>query len=413
MHLAILTQYYPPEIGAPQRRLSHLAGRFLHAGHSVTILAGMPNYPQGKIFPGYGGVFRREQRDGASVLRTLTYPAQGVKFLPRLTSYFTFVYSSAILGSFFLPAPDYVFVESPPLFLGLSGYWLSRLKSARMIFNVADLWPESAVRLGVLNRDSLAFRLSDRLEKFCYRKSWLVTGQSKTILEDVEQRFPGTRLFHLSNGVDTTVFRPENGTSEARATMCQNGDFLAVYAGLHGLAQGLEQVLEAAEMLQPKGGFQFVLIGDGPQKAALQAQANSRGLRNVRFLDPRPSEEMPRLLASVDALLVPLKGFIPGAVPSKLYEAMGCGRPVVLMAGGEAADVVRRSDSGIVVDPGDIDGIAQALLRLRGESQLAKRLGENGRKTALQIFDRNHIAERFIQYLEAELPGRKALPQGL
>lgn len=366
----------------------------------------MPNYPQGKIFPGYGGLFRREQRGGVSVLRTLTYPAQGVKFLPRLTSYFTFVFSSAALGSAFLPPPDYLFVESPPLFLGLSGYWLSRLKSARMIFNVADLWPESAVRLGVLGRDTLAYRLSERLEKFCYRKAWLVTGQSKTILQDVEQRFPGTRLFHLSNGVDTVLFTPENGTPAARASMSQNGDFLAVYAGLHGLAQGLEQVLEAAEMLQSAGGFQFVFIGDGPQKAALQAQASSRGLNNVRFLDPRPSDEMPRLLASADVLLVPLKGFIPGAVPSKLYEAMGCGRPVVLMADGEAADVVRQADSGIVVEPGDIPGIANALRRLREESQLGARLGENGRQMALRRFDRDRIADGFIQYLEAEIAHR-------
>jgi glycosyltransferase involved in cell wall biosynthesis len=402
VHLAILTQYYPPEIGAPQRRLSHLAGRFVQAGHSVTVLAGMPNYPQGRIFPGYGGVFSREQRENVSVLRTLTYPAQGVKFLPRLTSYFTFVVSSAFFGSAFLSSPDYLFVESPPLFLGLSGYLLSRLKSARMIFNVADLWPESAVRLGVLDGDCLAFRLSERLERFCYRKSWLVTGQSKTILQDVERRFPGVRLFHLSNGVDTTLFKPEKATLNARATMCHSGDFLAVYAGLHGLAQGLEQVLEAAEILQPMGGFQFVLIGDGPQKAALQAQASSRGLGNVRFLDPQPSDEMPRLLASADALLVPLKGFIPGAVPSKLYEAMGCGRPVVLVAEGEAAEVVREANSGIVVKPGDILGIANALRRLREDSRLGTALGENGRKAVLERFDRVRIAESFVQYLEAE-----------
>ncbi|MGH9503932.1 MAG: glycosyltransferase family 4 protein [Terriglobales bacterium] len=403
MHLAILTQYYPPEIGAPQRRLSHLAGRFVQAGHAVTVLTGMPNYPQGVLFPGYGGAFSREQRENVAVIRTLTYPAQGVQFLPRLTSYFTFVISSAVMGSAFLPAPDYLLVESPPLFLGLSGYWLSRLKSARLIFNVADLWPESAVRLGLLRRDSLAFRWSERLERFCYRKAWLVTGQSKTILQDVQQRFPETRLFHLSNGVDTRLFRPDNASASARSTMCGNGDFLAVYAGLHGLAQGLDQILDAAAMLKSQGGFQFVFIGDGPQKKALQSQASSRALTNVRFLDPQQSDQMPRLLASADALLVPLKGFIPGAVPSKLYEAMGCGRPVVLMADGEAAEVVRKANSGIVVQPGDTPAIAQALRRLREESQLGTALGENGRKAVLESFDRNHIAESFMQYLQAEL----------
>ena len=308
-----------------------------------------------------------------------------------------------MLGSVFLSPPDYLFIESPPLFLGLSGYWLSRLKSARMIFNVADLWPESAVSLGVLNRDSLAFRLSERLEQFCYRKSWLVTGQSKTILHDVKQRFPETRLFHLSNGVDTKLFRPENASRDARYTLCRNGDFLAIYAGLHGLAQGLEQVLEAAEILQPQGGFQFVFIGDGPQKAGLKARANSRGLTNVRFLDPLPAEEIPKLLASADALLVPLKGFIPGAVPSKLYEAMGCGRPVILVAESEPAEVVREANSGIVVDPGDISGIANALRQLKEEPQLGTTLGQNGRRMVLERFDRDRISDNFVQYLQDEM----------
>ena len=400
MRLAILTQYYPPETGAPQRRLSHLAGQFVRAGHSVTVLTAMPNYPQGKIFPGYGGLVQREQRDGVNVIRTAIYPTQKTGFLPRLANYFSFVISSATLGPLLLPRPDYLFVESPPLFLGLSGYWLSRLKSTRLIFNVADLWPESAVRLGVLREDSFSFRVSAWLERFCYRRSWLITGQSKSILESVAQRFPKVRPFHLSNGVDTTVFKPERKTPAQRAALCSNGDFLAVYAGLHGLAQGLEQLLDAAEILKSESSFQFVLIGDGPQKSALQERARARQLSNVRFLDGRSADQMPELLASADVLLVPLKGFIPGAVPSKLYEGMGSGRPVVLIADGEAADVVREADAGMVVEPGNISGIADALRRLRADAQLGAKMGENGRKTALERFDRDRIAKGFIQRLE-------------
>jgi glycosyltransferase involved in cell wall biosynthesis len=407
LHIAILTQYYPPEIGAPQRRLSHLAERFVRAGHSVTVLTGMPNYPKGRIFPGYRGFLRREQIRGVNVIRAWMYTTHSARLLPRLMSYFSFVLSSAILGTLFLPRPDYLFVESPPLFLGLSGYWLSRLKSARLIFNVADLWPESAVEVGIVSRDSLAFRVSERLEKFCYKKSWLVTGQSKTILEDIRLRFPGICCFHLSNGVDTNQFQPGNEGNE-RATLGVNGDFLAMYAGLHGLAQGLEQVLDAAGMLN-EDGFQFVFVGDGPRKSALQKQVRNRQLRNIRFLDARPAEELPSLLASADVLLVPLKGFIRGAVPSKLYEAMGSGRPVVLIAAGEAADVVRETNAGIVVRPGDAFGIANALRRLRTETQLAKTLGDNGRRAAVESFDRDRIATGFIDYLEANLARQAGL----
>lgn len=369
----------------------------------MSVLTGMPNYPQGKIFPGYGGLAHREQMDGVQVIRTAIYPTQKATFLPRLVNYFSFVISSASLGSVLLPRPDYLLVDSPPLFLGLSGYGLSRLKSTRLIFNVADLWPETAVRLGMLREDSLAVRVSQRLERFCYQKSWLVTGQSKSILESIAQRFPKIRLFHLSNGVDTSRFKPERKTPAERAALCRDGDLLAVYAGLHGLAQGLEQILDAAELLKPEGGFQFVLIGDGPEKSALQERARQRQLNNVTFLNPRSADEMPVFLACADALMVPLKGFIPGAVPSKLYEGMGSGRPVILMASGEAADVVRETEAGMVVEPGDIPGIANALRRLRAEPQLRAAMGENGRKAAVERFDRDRIAQRFIQYLEAGL----------
>jgi len=406
VHLAILTQYYPPEIGAPQRRLSHLASQFVRAGHSVSVLTAMPNYPRGKIFPGYGGLWRRETEEGIHLIRTPIYPAQSANFLPRLTNYFSFVISSACVGGILLPRPDCLLVESPPLFLGLSGYWLSRLKSARLVFNVSDLWPESAVRLGIVRRDGFAFRLSEWFEEFCYRKAWLVTGQSKTILESVAHRFPTVRLYHLSNGVDTSAFNLRVKSPADRAPLCKNGDFLAIYAGLHGLAQGLEQILDAAELVGTESGFQFVLIGDGPEKAALVARARAQGLSNVCFLDPRSADEMPALLACADVLLVPLKGFIPGAVPSKLYEGMGSGRPVLLIASGEAASVVSETSAGLVVQPGDIPAIVDALRRLKAEPELGRIMGENGRKAALERFDRDLIAKEFIEYLEVEVAAR-------
>ena len=158
VHLTVLTQYYPPEIGAPQVRLSELAAHFVQRGHSVTVLTAMPNYPTGKIYPGYSGLLRREHRDGVSMIRTFIYPTQKTDFMPRLMNYFSFVLSSATLGSALLGRADYLLVESPPLFLGLSGFWLSRLKHARLIFNVSDLWPETAVRLGILQPGSLACR---------------------------------------------------------------------------------------------------------------------------------------------------------------------------------------------------------------------------------------------------------------
>ncbi len=267
MRIGILTQYYPPEMGAPQARLSHLAGQLVRRGHEVVVLTAMPNYPRGRVFPGYGGLWRREERDGVKVLRCGLYPTVNVRMAPRLASYFSFVLSSLLVGAFGLPKLDYLLTESPPLFLGISGYLLARRTGARWIFNVSDLWPESAVALGAVS-EGPGLRASRRLEAFCYRKAWLVTGQSREILKNIQDRFPSVPVYHLSNGVDTDLFRPERRSPGARARLSNgrgapNG-CVAMYAGLHGIAQGLDQILEAASKLADLPSLEIALVGDGP-----------------------------------------------------------------------------------------------------------------------------------------------------
>jgi glycosyltransferase involved in cell wall biosynthesis len=175
-----------------------------------------------------------------------------------------------------------------------------------------------------------------------------------------------------------------------------------LYAGLHGIAQGLEQVVRAAELLREDRGLRFVLIGDGPEKKQLQEQAARAQLTNVRFWEARSAKEVPALLASADAILVPLKSYIPGAVPSKLYEAMATQRPVVLVASGEAADIVERNRAGCVLEPGDVTGMAGAIRQLRADASRRAELGRNGRRAAEEHFDRSRIAQRFVEFLEQQ-----------
>ncbi len=363
MNLIILSQYYPPEVGAPQNRLSELARLMVEKGDSVSVLTAMPNYPTGSIYPGYGGLFKRECLNGVNIVRTFIYPTQKTDFLRRLTNYFSFVITSAVVGTFLLKRADVLLVESPPLFLGLSAVWLCFVKRARLIFNVSDLWPESAVQLGILRRNSLLHRLSSWLESFCYRRSWLITGQSRSIINDIRQRFPNCRTYH----------------------------------------QGLGQVLTAAEDLFEDRRFRFVLVGDGPEKKMLMGQAAQRGLTNVEFRDPRRSEEIPALIAGCDIVLVPLTSYLLGAVPSKLYEAMAGGKPIILVASGEASQIINEHQAGIAVEPGDIKGLVQALKTLLAQPQLRRTLGENGRRAAKQHFDRETIVSRFREFLEEKL----------
>ena len=400
MRLAIHTQYYPPEMGAPQARLSELAARFVARGHEVFVLTAMPNYPLGRLHEGYGGLLRREELAGTKVIRTYIYPSKSVSMLPRLWNYFSFVFSSLGFGAFSLPKIDYLLTENPPLFLGIAGYGLSRLKGARWIFNVSDLWPESAVHLGVV-KEGPALRASYALEAFCYRKAFLVTGQSRGILSNIERRFPEVPCHLLTNGVDPDLFRPD--LAPRREHFGLKGSCVAVYTGLHGIAQGLDQLLEAAHRLRDVDGFMLYLVGDGPEKEALKRQTKEMELPNLRFLDPLPRSEMPSLMASADIAIACLKQTLPGAVPSKIYEAMGAARPLMLVGDGEPAEILRETGAGLAVDPGDLDGLEAAFRTLAEDPAKRRELGAAGRRAAENRFNRWRGVDSLIDRLEEGL----------
>jgi glycosyltransferase involved in cell wall biosynthesis len=399
MRIAILTQYYPPEVGAPQRRLSFLARLLVRRGHGVWVLTAMPNYPSGRIFPGYGGWLRRERMDGVTILRSFIYASNSLSFLPRMASYLSFVASSVMNGLWALPGLDILIVESPPLFLAISGFALSTAKGARLVFNVSDLWPASALELGVIRR-GLSYRLASLLERFAYKNADLVSGQSRGIVEDIQSRQPKARVCLFSNSVDTADFSPEKRSESLRREYAGPDEMLVTYAGLHGLAQGLHQVLDTAADLGRDSGVRFLLVGDGPEKADLMARARAERLSHVTFRPAVAAAEVPVLLASSDVILVPLRTALTGAVPSKLYEAMASGRPVVVSADGEAKRIVTDAGCGIAVVPGDSKGLSEAIRTLKANPALRDEMGLRGRKAAETLYDRERVTERFIDELE-------------
>ena len=400
MHIGILTQYYPPEMGAAQSRLSDLALQLRRRGHEVVVLTAMPNYPHGRILDGYHGLYRREERPEGDVIRAWIWPSASRHPLPRMLSYLSFTISAALTGAVCLPRLDILITESPPLTLGPTGWLLSKLKRARAVFNVSDLWPESAVTLGMLSPNARSTRFAYRLEAFSYRHSWRVSGQSNEIIESVERRFPGVRTVPLLGGVDTERFDPVLRSTAVRHRVLGDEPVIAVYAGLHGLAQGLDLVLDAAEILRDVPGLAIVLIGDGPVKRALVRDAEARGLRNIRFVEAIGRDDVPSVLASADIAIVPLGFRLPGAVPSKLYEAMASGVPVVLVAEGEPADILDAAAGGLAVKPGDASGLAAALEHLASSSPLRESLGAAGRTAAVAKHDRRVSCDRFIDALE-------------
>lgn len=401
MRILFLTQYYPPEIGAAQNRLSDLARRLTKSGHNVTVLTALPSYPKGEIYEGYRGRLKMtDEHDGIRVLRTWVYATKKKSFIPRILNYLSFALLSVIVGSLTAGNADAVIVESPPLFLGFSGYFLSKLKRAKFVLNVSDLWPESAVVLNVLH-DRRLIRWATRGEEWLYRQASLVTGQTQGIVDSIRRRCANKPVHLLTNGV-----APEFLERVAQARVSRQflrdkfgfgQKFIVAYTGVHGLAQGLETLLRSADLLSEQIEIQFCFFGDGPEKSHLQSVAAERGLGNVHFYSSLKASEMAELLASIDVSVVLLKrnDLFKGALPSKLFEALGAGVPVVAALDGEAKELVERSRGGLFVEPENPEDMADKLLKLYRDAEVCRCLGENGKAYVGAHYDRKEIAKCF------------------
>ena len=401
MRIVLLTHYFPPEVGAPQARLYELASRAAAGGHSVTVVTGFPNYPTGVVPPEYRGHFRMEESmDGVRVVRTSVYATPNRGFVRRILNHLSFAASSLTAVRAVGPA-DVLFVESPPLFAGLAALAYRLLKRAPYVFNVSDIWPESAVQLGAL-RNRSAVRLAEMLEMHLYRRAARVSVVTPGMVERLAAR--GVRrekLFLLTNGVDSDIYRPMPPNVELARRLGIEGRKVFLYAGTHGMAQGLDVVLEAARRTADPVVL-YVLAGEGAAKEALMKKAAAERIANTLFLPNQPKSVMPDLLNLAYATIVPLKrlDLFKSALPSKMFESMASAKPIVASVWGEAADLVERAGCGIVVAPEDPVALHQAVEKLAADPALARDLGEKGRRYVMEHFDRRVIAERFIALLQ-------------
>ncbi|MFA6567697.1 MAG: glycosyltransferase family 4 protein [Victivallales bacterium] len=406
MKLVILTQYYPPEHGAPQNRLHDLARRWATAGHEVTVLTAMPNYPGGKIFPEYRGKFIfNEVIDGVKVVRCWILPPKKKSTARQLICYFSFVKSAALVGLFKLGKSDFLICESPPLFLGFTALFLSFVKSSKLIMNISDLWPESAVQLGMI-RKGPALSFLEWFEKLLYRKSVLVSCQTEGIVEGVKKRYPEAKTFLFPNGVDLEMFNKQPKDAKfAESHGIPKDSFVIGYAGNHGRSQALPQVIEAANILKNEKIF-FMFFGDGPEKSGLQKKTSELGLKNLKFFDSVPREKMAHLLSQFDIALVPLKDIkiFEGARPSKIFELMAGQIPFIFCGKGEGAEVALKSGCAKVVPPENPEKLAAAILELSKLPPESRRsMGLKGRNFVVNSYDRAKLAEEFMRVLKTIL----------
>ena len=404
MKLLILTQYYPPEIGAPQNRLHELAIRLKDKGINVEVLTALPNYPEMEIQTDYQNKQKRiEIIDGVQIYRSWIYVSKSKNIISRLLNYFSFVWSSYWKGRT-LGDYDFLLVESPPLFLGYSAMALSKILNSKLIFNVSDLWPESAEKLGIVTNKAL-LKLAYNLEKKCYKNAALITGQTQGIVDSISERFPDTNIMWLPNGVDISFYNPDkiNQTNFRKLNNYKDDDLIFFYGGILGYAQGLEIIIKTAELLKGRDNIKFVIQGSGPEKEKLIKLKDRCKTKNVSFLDPVPKSMMPSILKAIDVAVIPLKklDLFKGAIPSKIFEASAMKKPLLLGVDGEAKKhFIEKGKAGLYFTPEDHESLKTQIIFLADNPKDRNQMGENARNYVSSFFNRNKIASDLFDKLQ-------------
>jgi glycosyltransferase involved in cell wall biosynthesis len=401
LKLLILTQYFPPETGAPQNRLFWLAKAMVKNGFDVSVLTAMPNYPQMKVYKGYRNKFYLyEEMDGIKVHRCYIYASTKKSIPLRLANYFSFVKTSFLTGICKIRKTDYILCESPPLFLGITALLLKIIKRSRLIFNVSDLWPESAEKLGIIS-NRLLLNVSKTLEEIIYKNSEFITGQTQGIVSNIHSRFPDKRIFWLKNGIQAADYLnlAEGWRAEAGY---KPDDFILIYAGIIGHAQGLEVILKAAAILKGYDKIKFIIAGSGPEKPALLRMAEKMELKSVVFPDSMPKNKMLSVINESDAGIIPLKNLelFRGAIPSKIFDNLALKKPVLLGIEGEAKSLfIDRGNCGLAFKPENENDLADKILTLYNSPELVTRLGENAFNYGMSHFLTDRIADDFIKFI--------------
>lgn len=404
MRILYLSQYFPPEAGATQSRAFDMASHFVRCGHTVTMLAEIPNHPSGVIPPDYRcKIYTRSDMDGIDVIRVWVKASTQKNFRSRMFFYLSFMINATLAGLFLARGRyDLIYASSPPLFVGAAALALSYIKRTRLVFEVRDLWPESAAVLGEISNPRY-INWATRLEEACYRRACRIIVVTHGVYDRLMTRgFPRDKLTIIPNGADTDEFYfRENDGRQLRARLDLENKFVAVYAGIFGLAQGLETIIESARLLREDHRIHFLLVGEGPKKSEITALAARHQLSNLTILPEQPRAAIPNILSAADVALVPLRkvNLFTITIPSKLFDAWACERPVVLSIDGEARMLLERAKGGLFVQPENPGELARALIQLVDSPEDLLKMGKNGRDFTLQYYSRQALADQLLQIL--------------
>jgi glycosyltransferase involved in cell wall biosynthesis len=408
MRILFFCHYFPPEGNAPASRTYEHCLRWVRQGHSVTVITCAPNVPNGVVYPGYKNRLwpQRESVDGIDVLRTWTFVAPNAGSLKRIANYVSYMISSVITCLFFCRRPNVIISTSPQFFCGWAGVIASWLRWRPLVLEIRDIWPESIVTVGAM-RKGVITKLLERMEKWMYRSANHIVAVGHGYKANIEGKVNvAGRISVITNGVDAEQFMPCPKSVAFEQQWGTHNKFTCSYVGTIGMAHGLEIAIAAASSLKNRGrsDIAFLLVGDGARREALIEQTKAAGVEDiVRFTGRLDKSAMPEVLASSDCLLVHLKKseLFETVIPSKIFEAMAMQRPIIMGVQGESAEIVRKSQSGIEIEPDNAEQLVAAVLKLCDDRQFYDGLCRNGRAFVVQNYSRDRFAADFLKILEA------------
>jgi len=404
LKILLVTEYFPPEIGAGSNRAFELSKRWIEKGASVTVITGFPDYPDGVIPEEYKNYkFLQEEYQGINVIRTYTVAAPNRGFLKRVISFSSFMFSSIIQGTKASSKQDILIATSPPFSVGIAGYMISRLKRIPFVFEVRDLWPESIIQLGQL-KNKFIIKVLESIERFLYKKSMHIVPVAESTTAVLKKKgISKSKITVIKNGVNLNEVIPQQEDGELRLKLGLNRKTIVTYIGTLGLSHALDRVLETANLLSYKKEVGFLIIGDGAERENLLKKSQQFDLQNVCFIKKVEKEKIASYYSISDILLVPLKDLpiFKKVIPSKLFEIMAFEKPILISVDGEARSVVESANSGIYVNPEDPNDLKEKILFLAENCDLVAALGRNGRVFVEKYFDRQKLADDYLDLLSS------------
>jgi glycosyltransferase involved in cell wall biosynthesis len=403
MRILLVTHYFPPEIGAPQTRLSEFAKMWTEAGHDVTVLTGMPNHPTGIVPQQYRRKLRlREKSDqGYSIVRTWLYATANEGVVKKSLGHLSFMLSSVLLGHRLTQGADVVIVSSPTFFSIFSAWILARMKRAHFVIEVRDLWPAIFVELGVIKNKRI-IRALELLELRAYRAADGIVVVSEGFRRDLLRRgVPQGKIRTIRNGVDVDRFDTFAGDSDGirRRLGAKSDDILVLYLGAHGVSHALERIVEVAGLVDNER-IRFAFVGEGATRVMIERLVQESGYSHVTLASSVPADQVPGVIAAADICLVPLRDvpLFTTFIPSKMFEFLAAARPIIGSVRGEAAGILQ--DAGqVVVDPEDVVAIAEAISRLGQDERGREEMGARGRAFVRDNFARRVLARDYLEFL--------------